>query len=190
MLNEEMQNQAPSFFRRGKLLFVILLGFPNFCFAQVSHLDSALAIQLAAELSHQAAGKPFAVAADSGFQSFIGAMPHGAGSAEVAQLRGFSATVAGKDFTDASDGKVTPVLVNVEGNWLDDGNPLPRQWSVEHTFAVSLSPADRTLLETNRDRYVTLERVAPTTFWSGIAEPAIVVLGAIAIVALFFLIRS
>ncbi len=169
----------------------VLLGFPIFCRAQgLSHLDSTVAAQLGAMLSKEAGGKPFALAADGGLQIFIAAVPHLQSSTTLAQVNALSATVAITDFKKPDTAKATPILLNASGTFLTMGSSLVQRWSIEHSFDILLTPGDRALLETNGDRYVALEQEPASSFWSSIAEPALVVLGGIAIVALFFLIRS
>jgi hypothetical protein len=66
--------------------------------------------------------------------------------------------------------------------------PERRSWNFNRL--ISLTPADLTGLETNRSRYIHLEKTAAPSFWESTLEPALVILGAAVIVALFFLIRS
>lgn len=65
-----------------------------------------------------------------------------------------------------------------------------RQWS--STERIELLPEDRRVIETHRLLFVTLKEPPRDggSLWADVLQPVLVVLGAGAIVALFFLIRS
>lgn len=170
-------------------LILVALGFPFACYAQISHLDSSLAQRLTTLFYREAGGKQFALVSDSGLAPLLSAAPLSSGPT-ILNVENCSATVSEKDLEDRNGSRAIPVLVNANGIVLTSGSTLSRSWAISDTMLLSVSLADRALIETNRDRYVVLERELPQSFWSGIAEPALVVIGAIAIVALFFLIRS
>ena len=82
------------------------------------------------------------------------------------------------------------MTISMSGHVLPNGGALSQPLNWNFTRPVALTSRDRADLETNRSRYVHLERETPKTFWESTLEPAVVVVGAAAIVALFFLIRS
>ncbi len=171
------------------LWFSLLLGASGTSFGQCSHLDSALAIRLGTALSQEAGGKPFMLAADSGLGPFIAVVPHG-NAGTLLQISNFSAKIGTEDSKHLGDSKIARVSVECYGTSVEQGSAVARRWALLQVFPLPVTPADIAVLETNRDRYVTIERPAAESWWASTVEPALVVLGAAVIIALFFLIRS
>ncbi len=163
------------------LLFVIV---PKAVRCQVSHIDSLL-VESLGELKPSIASTPFVVSGDSSLQPLLRLMPESGGpSVPVFYIENLSATVRDEGLASAR------MFVNVQGALVRAGDPVARPRSMSRTFDVVLVARDRMLLETNQDRYVSLEQAAQQSFWSSTLEPVLVVIGAAVIVALFFLIRS
>jgi hypothetical protein len=159
-------------------LFLLL---PTFARAQVTHLDSALAKSLAGAVSGLApAGVN--VAGDSSFLPLIRLQPVVSNSAPTVYIDLLSATVETLD-------AVNSIQIIMHGSLLRPGNPVAESHSWNFKSPVVLIPSDRTALETDLDRYVQWE-AGRQSFWSRTLEPALVILGAAVIVALFFLLRS
>ncbi|HEX5316404.1 MAG TPA: hypothetical protein VFX22_07115 [Candidatus Kapabacteria bacterium] len=151
---------------------------------QVSHLDTLLAQSLAA-LRPAVTTVPFVWSGDSILQPLLRSAPQMQGeSLPIFYIGNLSAIV------EAGDSAKGRMSVTLGGALLRPGEPVARPQSISRVFDILLTKRDRMLLETNQDRYVSLERPATKSFWSNVLEPALVVLGGIVIVALFFLIRS
>jgi hypothetical protein len=105
-------------------------------------------------------------------------------SVPIFYVSSLSATVQTMDSAKAR------MSIDLGGALLRPGDPMARTQSISRVFDIFLTQRDRILLETNQDRYVSLEQPTPKSLWSRTLEPALVVIGAAVIVALFFLIRS
>ena len=175
---------------RGSLFLLLFVIVPGAARCQVSHIDSLLAFDLGAAISQHVGNKPFTIASESSLQALIRAIPHSTGGSSVIEITGVSAMVDLRDVKDSKDSRSDQLFVNARGTIISPGNSLAQPWAVSRAFNISLTARDRLLLETNQDRYVSLERAAPKSFWASTLEPALVVIGAAVIVALFFLIRS
>ncbi|HZK75764.1 MAG TPA: hypothetical protein VFD13_02540 [Candidatus Kapabacteria bacterium] len=174
------------------LSFIIFfaLVFPNLGEAQLSHLDSVIAINLGSAISQQVGNRPFTIAGEGSIQSLILAIPHSVGVSPIVQIASISGKIDERDLRDGRDSSSITVLVDAHGTVITPGNSLEQPWAISRTFDISLTAQDRMLLETNQDRYVSLEQPATKSFWASTLEPALVVVGALVIVALFFIIRS
>jgi len=157
---------------------------------QLSHLDSLLAIDLGGAISQQFGNKPFTLTGEGSLQPLILAIPHSVGTSTIAQISGISGKVGARDLRGEGDSGTVTVLVKAQGMVITPGNSLSQAWGISRSFDISLTARDRILLETNHDRYVSLEQPVPPSFWADTLEPVLVVLGGLVIIALFFLIRS
>ncbi|MFI5202336.1 MAG: hypothetical protein ACHQNE_08110, partial [Candidatus Kapaibacterium sp.] len=171
-------------FLRGSLFLLLFVIVPIAARCQVSHVDSLLAESLG-EMRPSIASTPFIWNGDSSLQPLLRVMPVTEGtSVPVFSIENLSATVRGEGSASAR------MFVNIQGALVRPGDPVAQPRSISRTFNITLLARDRMLLETNQDRYVSLEQPAQPSFWSSTLEPVLVVIGAAVIVALFFLIRS
>jgi len=169
---------------RGSLFLLLFVMIPIAARCQVSHVDSLL-VESLSEMRPSIASTSFLWNSDSSLQPLLKLMPESGGlSVPVFYIENLSATVRGEGSASAR------MFVNVQGALVRPGDPVAQPRSISRTFDVVLLARDRMLLETNQDRYVSLEQPATRSFWSSTLEPALVVVGAAVIVALFFLIRS
>ncbi len=128
---------------------------------------------------------------DSTLRPLIEAAPKSAGSnlpmfyigRLSATLHDVRSAMRGADFDMA--GRLD---VELEGGLLTQGVNVSSNKIISSFITISSEDWSRT--ETNADRFVHLEQPPPKSFWESTLEPALVVLGAAVIVALFFLIRS
>ena len=79
--------------------------------------------------------------------------------------------------------------ITMHGELLQPMNPLAVSRTLARTVDLQLTANDWEQLQNNSSRYVHYGS-PPSGFWSSTLEPVLVVLGAVAVVALFFLIRS
>jgi hypothetical protein len=79
--------------------------------------------------------------------------------------------------------------ISMQGELLQPMNSVALHRSLARTVDLDLAANDWNALQNNSDRYVHYG-TPPGGFWSDTLEPILVVLGAAAVVALFFLIRS
>ncbi len=165
------------------LPFVILFFLPNASFAQLTHVDSVLAVSLM-PMVPTIDGNPAFLTGDSSLTPLFAATQKSKTSAApmfyVAQL---SANVQRAD-----SGKAR-MDINMQGELLQPMNSVAIHRTLARTVDLNLTANDWNALQNNSDRYVHYG-TPPGGFWSDTLEPILVVLGAAAVVALFFLIRS
>ncbi|HWF45023.1 MAG TPA: hypothetical protein VG537_10310 [Candidatus Kapabacteria bacterium] len=167
--------------RYAQLVAVQLLLCVSFTRAQLTHLDSALAKSVAGAVSGlDPAGVD--MAGDSSLLPLIRLQPVVSNSAPTLYIDQLSATVETLD-------AVNSIQIIMHGSLVRAGNPVVELHSWNFQSPVVLIPTDRHALETDSDRYVQWE-AGRQSFWSRTLEPALVILGAAVIVALFFLLRS
>jgi hypothetical protein len=87
------------------------------------------------------------------------------------------------------------IAIQVHGVLLDSrGGSSGKTMSASSSIDILLTPEDVSAIRSGRDRYIGTGSHEQTeggpSFWSSVVEPALVILGAAAIVALFFLLRS
>jgi hypothetical protein len=164
-------------------VFLALVSVSLWCstaYGQLSHLDSLFATVVREEIFVAA---PHAqIVADS---SFVNILPLFAGLANGSSIfhleQAFGVVVGGAD--------TTRLRVTIAGSILDQ-SPVARPWSITTLRELRLTQRDQELLETHGSRYVHMDSEPTPSFWESALEPALVLLGAGLIVALFFLIRS
>ena len=164
------------------LPFVILFFLPNASFAQLTHVNRMLVSLM--PMVPTIDGNPAFLTGDSSLTPLFAATQKSKTSAApmfyVAQL---SANVQRAD-----SGKAR-MDINMQGELLQ---PHEFRCDTSHaraTVDLNLTANDWNALQNNSDRYVHYG-TPPGGFWSDTLEPILVVLGAAAVVALFFLIRS
>jgi hypothetical protein len=79
--------------------------------------------------------------------------------------------------------------INMQGELLQPMSSLAINRTLVRTVDLQLTANDWNVLQNNTDRYVHFGS-PPSGFWSNTLEKVLVVIGALAVVALFFLIRS
>jgi hypothetical protein len=87
------------------------------------------------------------------------------------------------------------IAIQVHGVLLDTrGGSSGKTMSASSSIDILLTPEDVIAIRSGRDRYIGTgsheQAEGGPSFWSSVVEPALVILGAAAIVALFFLLRS
>ena len=150
---------------------------------QLTHLDSVLAQSVFGTIATLDHGN-VNVAGDSSFLPLLRILP-------AARISSTTTFYVDQLFaTIASTDSLNHLQITFHGNLIRPGSQVaePHSWSFANP--VVITPMDREILETNGARYVHLERAPVRSFWDSTLEPALVILGAAAIVALFFLIRS
>jgi hypothetical protein len=179
-----------------QIAFTVALLVPHRAQCQVTRLDSIVAMSVAGAIDSLDRGN-VTVAGDSSFLPLIKAMPVSSGSGVPSAGSGQAlARQLATFYIDQLDATVTstdsPSLLHIllHGSLIRPGNPVAEQHSWNFSNPIALTEADRSALIINTDRYVHLDRAAPRSLWDSTIEPALVVLGAAAIVALFFLIHS
>ncbi len=165
------------------LSFVILFFYSTASNAQLTRADSMLAAALGGMMP-VVDGVPAIMAGDSALVPLIAAMPKITFSVTpifyVSQL---SANV------QRADSGAARMDITVQGELLQPMNSLAVPRTLARTLNLELTPNDWNQLQHNTDRYVHYGS-SPSGFWSSTLEPILVVLGAAAVVVLFFLIRS
>jgi hypothetical protein len=166
-----------------KFLALAIIMFPCPGFAQLTRVDTMLAAALGGMMP-VAGGIPAIMAGDSTLVPLIQAMPKTTFSVTpifyVSQL---SAIV------QRADSGAARMDISVQGELLQPMNSLAVPRTLARTVNLDLTANDWNGLQNNTDRYVHYGS-PPGGFWSSTLEPIVVVLGAVAVVALFFLIRS
>ena len=164
------------------IVFVILAGACT-AQAQLTHVDSVLASSLAPMVPSVKGSTAF-LTGDSSFVPLFSAMqkPSALGTPlfYVAQL---SANV---QRTDSGKARMD---ISMQGELLQPMNAVAVNRALARTVNLDLTPNDWNGLENNSDRYVHYGS-PPSGFWSDTLDPILVVLGAVAVVGLFYLIRS
>ncbi len=174
-------------FVRGSLLLAGILalccGSPIAGFAQLTRLDTLFLRSLGDSILKVDHGH-VRVVGDSQIASYFNTASDWPMSGRtIVALDHPSATVLLKDSSAKMHIAASAVLISPGSNI-----PEHRFWNVDQT--VGITAQDRSDIETNRSRFVMLQHETPKSFWESTLEPAVVVLGAAVIVALFFLIRS
>jgi hypothetical protein len=172
------------FRRTGFVTFVLLtLALPCAVQAQLTHVDSVLASSLAPMVPSVNGSTAF-LTGDSSYARLFAAMQKPPSTSVpmfyVAQL---SANVQRAD-----SGKAR-MDISMQGELLQPMNSVAVNRTLARTVNLDLTQSDWNGLENNIDRYVHYGS-PPSGFWSDTAEKVLVVVGALAVVALFFLIRS
>jgi hypothetical protein len=169
--------------RINTILILAALAFPFGAQAQLTHLDSVLASSLVPMVpSHN--GTTAFLTGDSSFEPLFAAMQKPAlSSAPLFYVAQLSANV---QHTDSGKARMD---ISMQGELLQPMNSVAVNRTLARTVNLDLTPNDWNGLENNSDRYVHYGS-PPSGFWSDTLEPILVVLGAAAVVALFFLIRS
>jgi hypothetical protein len=160
-------------------LFVL----PSVLCAQLTRVDSLLASSLVPMLP-SINGNSALMTGDTIFAPLFAAMQKptstGAPLFYVSQL---SANVQRED-----SGKAR-MDISMQGELIQPMSSLAINRTLARTVDLQLTDNDWNALQNNTDRYV--HSSSPQSgFWSNTLEPVLVVLGAVAVVALFFLIRS
>jgi len=166
-----------------RVLLLVIVAVPHTAFAQLTHVDSLLAASLTPMVPAINGNTAF-LTGDSSFASLFAAIQKPPTSPSplfyVAQL---SANVQ-----HADSGKAR-MDISMQGELLQPMNSVAIHRTLVRTVNLDLTPNDWNELQNNSDRYVHYG-APPSGFWSDTLEPILVVLGAAAVVALFFLIRS
>jgi hypothetical protein len=165
------------------LSFVILFFPPNLSIAQLTHVDSMLAVSLG-PMAPSINGNTALLTGDSSFASLFAAMQRQ--STSLTPLFYVSQLSANVQRTDSGTARMD---ISMQGELLQPMNPIAVNRTLARTVNLDLTPNDWNWLQNNSDRYVHYGS-APSGFWSNTLEPILVVLGAAAVAALFFLIRS
>ncbi len=162
---------------------ILTLVLPCSSSAQLTHIDSLLASSLVPMVPAMNGTTAF-LTGDSSFAPLFAAMQKQTSSFTplfyVAQL---SANVQRAD-----SGKAR-MDISMEGELLQPMNSLAVNRTLARTVKLDLTANDWNALENTSDRYVHYG-APPSGFWANTLEPIAVGLGAIAVIALFFLIRS
>jgi hypothetical protein len=163
-------------------IVIVCLALPSATQAQLTRVDSMLAASLGAMLPSNN-GVVALLTGDSTYAPLIAAVPRTvASSAPLYHVSQLTAIVRRTDSGARMD-------ISVQGELLQPMNSLAMPCTLSRTVPVQLSENDSKQVEANATRYV---RFTPASggFWSNTLEPILVVLGAVAVVALFFIIRS
>ncbi len=166
------------------LVFVIMLVASQGASAQLSRVDSLLASSISAMLPAVSGGAPL-VTGDSSLAPLLASVPKPSSAASpifyVSQL---SALVQHTDSGARMD-------IAIQGRLLQPANSIAMPCSLSRSVLLQLTPRDWQQLEANANRYARLDTPSDGGgFWDKTLEPVLVVVGAIAVVALFFLIRN
>jgi hypothetical protein len=175
--------------RRGSLFIVFIISSQS-CFAQLARLDTIVARAIP-EIIQPLSVDPIVVSSDTGYKALI---------AILQQPTGICLKTFFIDYLTAApdkDDSITNIHINIRGVFLQPGSPSGRIYNLNKTVPVTLTTEERKVLrakgqlgQTVYRWYQTEDAPVEHSFWSGILEPAIVIIGAAAIVALFFLLRS
>ena len=176
--------------RRGSLFMLTILFLPCVAKAQLSRLDSVVARTIP-EIIQPLATDPIALSSDTALAPVIALIPRPSGMClKTFFIDYLSATARRKDST-------TNIAIDLRGVFLVPDSALGKEYSLSKTIQVALTSSEQSSLS-QRGRlgsivhaeYFTEDTPVDHSFWSGVLEPALVVLGAAAIVALFFVLRS
>ena len=163
------------------LLAFLSILFADPAWAQLTHVDTLLASAIAPMIP-SSNGAPARIAGDSSIMALVQAIPKvRRDSLTVFYINPLTVTVEKTDSGARMD-------IMIQGGLINLMNAAVVSRTLSRSVYLSLSPEDWNLIDRNGSRYV---HVAATGgFWSNVLEPALVILGAAAVVALFFLIRS
>ncbi len=151
--------------------------------AQLSRIDSVLAASLSPMVSSVSGTTAFLMG-DSTLAALLSMVQQPkASSAPIFYISQLSANVR------RSDSGTSRMDISMQGEVLQQMNSLATPRSLARTVNIQLTPSDWIQLQNNTDRYVHFG-APPGGFWSDTMEKVLVVVGALAVVALFFLIRS
>jgi hypothetical protein len=166
-----------------RFFVLVIIAVPCTALAQLTHVDSVLAVSLA-PMVPSINGNTAMLTGDSSLTPLFAATQKSKAPATpmfyVAQL---SANVQ-----HADSGKAR-MDISMQGELLQPMNSVAIHRTLARTVDLDLTANDWNELQNNSDRYVHYG-TPPGGFWSDTLEPIVVVLGAAAVVALFFLIRS
>jgi hypothetical protein len=165
-------------------VFVIMIIALPYCVrAQLTRIDSVLAASLM-PMVPSINGSQALLTGDSAYTPLFTAVQKAmVASAPLFYVSQLSANVQRMD-----SGKAR-MDISMQGELLQPMNPIAVSRILARMVTIDLAPSDWMQLQNNASRYV--HYGAPQSgFWSNILEPIVVVLGAAAVVALFFLIRS
>ncbi|MDP4200698.1 MAG: hypothetical protein Q8922_08730 [Bacteroidota bacterium] len=151
---------------------------------QIGHADSMVATSLAALIQPLASG-PLIVTGDTSLRPLLDLLPQPVGIClPMFYIERLTATIRGKR-TDTAH-----LYVSFTGAFLRPGNPTSKTFSLSANYGITLTDREYDGIAAGRDPYVRIEDEPSTSFWSRTLEPALVVIGAAVIVALFFLVRG
>jgi hypothetical protein len=164
-------------------LVMLTLAFPRGSRAQLTRVDSLLASSLV-PMVPSLNGSTALLTGDSSFASLFAVMQKPTSSgAPLFYVSQLSANVLRED-----SGKAR-MDITMQGELLQPMNSLAVNRTLMRTVDFQLTANDWNALQNNADRYVH-SGSPPSGFWSDTMEKVLVVIGAVAVVALFFLIRS
>ncbi len=166
-----------------RVLVLVIIAVPCGAQAQLTHVDSVLASSLAPMVPSVNGTTAFLTGDSSLTPLFSAIQKPGSSIAPMFYVAQLSANVQRGD-----SGKAR-MDISMQGELLQPMNARAVNRMLARTVNLDLSPNDWNGLENNSDRYVHYGS-PPSGFWSNALEPILVVLGAVAVVALFFLIRS
>lgn len=147
----------------------------------LSHADSVLAKAIVTLVQPLEAGQ-IIVTGDTAFWPLLAVVDRPVGIClPMLHLERLSAMISG----DASHPKLD---IEITGSLLRPGVISSRQQVLRGTFDLTLTKAEWESIESNSDPYVHLRE--ESSLFSRTLAPALVILGAAAIVALFFLVRG
>jgi hypothetical protein len=163
--------------------FVFLITLSSSVSAQLTRIDSVLAASLV-PMVPSINGSQALLTGDSSYTPlFIAVQKAMVASAPLFYVSQLSANVQRMD-----SGKAR-MDISMQGELLQPMNPIAVSRILARTVTIDLTQGDWMQLQNHASRYVHYG-APPSGFWSNILEPIVVVLGAAAVVALFFLIRS
>ncbi len=160
-----------------------IFALPSGLCAQLTRVDSVLASSLM-PMVPSINGSQALLAGDSTYTPLFTAVQKAmVASAPLFYVSQLSANVQRMD-----SGKAR-MDIRMQGELLQPMNSIAVSRTLARTVTIDLTPSDWMQLQNNASRYV---HYGPpqSGFWSNTLEPIMVVLGAAAVVALFFLIRS
>ncbi len=185
---------------RGSLLLLLslLAVFPASAKAQLTRLDSILAQTLPIMVLQPGHSGPIIIHGDSDLAPLLGVVPNPVGtSLPMFYIEYLGTSINSRDAANAK------LNIEMRGVFLNADQPVSHKAIFTKTLDIRLSADDNASLARHESHY--LERiydsyvsqsasandnVSGTSFWSSTVEPALVVISAVAIVALFFLVRS
>ncbi|HEY3875077.1 MAG TPA: hypothetical protein VGM92_06345 [Candidatus Kapabacteria bacterium] len=163
------------------LLFFVLV-FARSASAQLTHVDTMLAAAIM-PMVPVVNGVPATMAGDSSILRLSGAMLKTTLSVTpIFYVSSLSATVARRD-------SGARLHIVIQGDLLEPMNAYATPRTLARTVYLPFRESDWSIVNANASHYVHSEGPSGG-FWSSMLEPALVLLGCAAVVALFFLIRS
>jgi hypothetical protein len=166
-----------------KVLVLVIVVVPFTAFAQLTHVDSVLATSLMPMVPSVNGATAFLTGDSSLEPLFAAAQKPTSSSTPLFYVSQLSANV------QRADSEKARMDISMQGELLQPMNSIAINRTLARTVNLDLTPNDWNGLQNNSDRYVHYGS-APSGFWTDTLEPIAVVLGVVAVVALFFLIRS